>query len=329
MKFHKYDSIINDYKTVYTSRALPDGMWIATEKVHGSNLSILVTKDDVKVASRNSIIDSYSQFYRILNASSPDVFEKARRIFLYLIKQRPSATQVTLFGELAGGRYGKLTSGTRIQKGVDYSPNNFFIGFDIGIYYDNNMFVYMPKLAALQLFKDFGIFSVPVLATDTREEIMSFDPSIPTRVPALFDLPDIDGNLMEGAVFSPDITHYFGTGERIIFKKVNEQFLEKKSFKENKVQKKPDDISEELAAAIEEVSLYINNNKLSHVLSHFSDLKSSDFGMLLKSLNLEVMADYFDSTDIELAASDKKLLMKEVNKRCASLLKSEWLPTVE
>lgn len=342
MKFKKYNSIISINKSVYTGQTLPGGVWFVTEKIHGSNLSFIVTKDDIKVCSRNQVLDEDSQYYKIVKNFSDDIFQKLRRLFEgmhYILPTKDGAgdhqlEQVTVYGELAGGYYNNKSNGTRIQKGVQYSPFNFFIGFDICLFYSgdtNTTSCYLSKSDVFRILNIVGIPHVPILYCGEREAAMNFNPNCQTVVPNMFKLDPIDDNIMEGAVISPNRTAYFPDGERIIFKKVNDKFHENKSSK-NKPVKISEEVSEEFKIAANEIISLINENRLSNILSHYSDLTEKDFGTILKEMNKDVQQDWSLSTDrhiiISLTKEERKALSKLINTYCARLIRELWLPTV-
>lgn len=340
MKFKKYNSIININKSVYTEQPLPGGVWFVTEKIHGSNLSFMVTKDDIKVCSRNQVLDEDSQYYNIVKRMPDDIFQKLRYLFEGLSNLGKMGDtlgeleQVTVYGELAGGYYNNKSNGTRIQKGVQYAPFNFFIGFDICLFYSDGsstMSGYMIKSDVFHILNMVGIPHVPILYCGEREAAMNFNPNCQTVVPNMFKLDPIDDNIMEGAVISPNKTAYFPDGERIIFKKVNDKFHENKSSK-NKPAKISEEVSEEFKIAANEIISLINENRLSNILSHYSDLTEKDFGTILKEMNKDVQQDWSLSTDRHIITSltkeEMKALSKLINTYCARLIREVWLPTV-
>lgn len=171
-----------------------------------------------------------------------------------------------------------------------------------------------------------GIDHVPVLKYGDFEDLMQLDTRMQSKVPEMYSLPVVEGNMMEGVVISPVDPYFFSSGERIIFKRVNEEFAEKKSAKEKFVP--TEEMSEELKLAINEVVDFINETRLQHILSHHADLTEKDFGLILKELNVDVYNEFRDTTEISLSKADEKKLGKEINKLCSKLIKEVWLPTV-
>lgn len=346
MKFTRYNSITSINKTVYTDQPLPGGLWLVTEKVHGSNLSFLITRDEIKVCSRNQVLDDNSQFVGILKRMPDDIFPKLRELFdgmaLAASEQNSISTleQVTVYGELAGGYYNKQSEGTRIQKGVQYAPFNFFIGFDIKVFFSGESedvsytrlkSGYIDKTDAFRYFNIVGIRHVPILYCGERNGAMKFNSEDESVIPSIFNLPQIDNNIMEGVVISPDKTDYFPDGERIIFKKVNEAFHEKKSHRE-KAFKETKEMSEEFKVAANEILDLITENRLENILSHYSDLTEKDFPVILKEMNKDVQQDWALTTSHHIISTlekeEMKALSKLVNTHCAKLIRDVWLPTV-
>lgn len=134
--------------------------WVSTEKVHGSNFSFIITgdldtvndnvddNDDTKgisiaVGKRSGILEVGDVFFPGAVAAVRPRYESAcRRAFRLLAKQFSESdarsfrvTQVVVFGELFGGRYGYQKHAANrvvpIQKEVHYCEGFDFYAFDV------------------------------------------------------------------------------------------------------------------------------------------------------------------------------------------------------
>lgn len=112
--------------------------WVVTEKVHGTNFSIVTDGINLRAAKRTGLLTAadakcFFGFDALLIALEDPIV----RLFAFVREHiAPAAKFVAVFGELAGGEYHhadvpRSLLGRRVQHGVQYSPDNFFYGFDI------------------------------------------------------------------------------------------------------------------------------------------------------------------------------------------------------
>lgn len=97
----KYPSIENHFNVNKSKKIMAwiDKEFYATEKIHGSNIQIKITKHDIAYFSRNREITDPDPFYtRLLNSTNtPKIIEVATK---YL--QDQNLTEIYIFGELYG-----------------------------------------------------------------------------------------------------------------------------------------------------------------------------------------------------------------------------------
>lgn len=171
--FTEYPSITDTVHQAQFLHQLPAWLtddateWVATEKVHGSNFTILTDGNTISAAKRTGLLT---------RADSPAFFE-----FVYLLEDAKDAilsayelttkwlretvmqhggdlstlvsgapVKVALICELAGGEYPHPhvpvdLRGTRVQTGVYYAPFNFLYGFDIAIESGAALAGYLPS----------------------------------------------------------------------------------------------------------------------------------------------------------------------------------------
>jgi len=118
MKFTKYNEIENTTnKVLYEFKESPlynpKDIWVVTEKVHGSNLSIF--KDDngkIVAAKRTNILDiessSFFNFQKIFDKYNfENLINTVENYVKYAAKDEllKEFTEVTIYGELCGGKY--------------------------------------------------------------------------------------------------------------------------------------------------------------------------------------------------------------------------------
>lgn len=149
MKFTKYNEIENiTNKVLYEFKESPlynpKDIWVVTEKVHGSNLSIF--KDDngnIVAAKRTDILDtelsSFFNFQKIFDKYNfENLINTVENYVKYAAKDEllKEFTEVTIYGELCGGKYQDMPAIPNVklvQKEIQYSNDTEFIIFDIKV----------------------------------------------------------------------------------------------------------------------------------------------------------------------------------------------------
>ena len=154
MKFHYYDSIENSYQEKFLEQVRefnePNITCVATEKIHGSNLSLISDgSSTVRVAKRGSFLGESA--LSIFNRADI-IYEKYKKIMPQLFQvtkdivrdmYNVEITSMNLFGEIFGGYYPSVKSvpsGVKpVQKGVAYTNTIEFAAFDIYVTYEKGI----------------------------------------------------------------------------------------------------------------------------------------------------------------------------------------------
>ena len=247
--FKKYPSIENHYKEKAIVQIRKHGYdnpnitWIATEKVHGTNLSLVVNETEngtnVQVAKRSGIISPEEQFYegeKMLDRYQPNVIsvidlvvEKAYGKDAHKHYLSGNIT-VQFYGEHYGGYYDNVCAGKTIQKGIQYCPDTDWIVFDIMVNYHDGVVdskVWLNHDQVVEICKEAGLNVVPEIGRGTFNEMIEIDTVFETKIPAMHWLKQLDGNYAEGVVLKPIVPLVFNNGERVILKKKSPMFTEK------------------------------------------------------------------------------------------------------
>jgi len=116
MKFHHYASIENTYQDKFIKEIHefndPAIICVATEKIHGSNLSFIFDgTDDIRIAKRSSFIEKASLhlfnradlIYEKYAKMIPELFQITKTIVLE--KYNAETTSMHLYSEIFGGYY--------------------------------------------------------------------------------------------------------------------------------------------------------------------------------------------------------------------------------
>ncbi|MBR5037739.1 MAG: RNA ligase, Rnl2 family [Prevotella sp.] len=337
LEFKKYSSIENSFNREFMEKVMTempaDLEYVVQEKVHGANTSFLCDGYDVKFAKRTSVLAEGENFYEY--AELLETYKDRVLSLFGRVKARfPEITHISVFGEMFGGRYPhedvkvshKLSL---IQKGVCYTPEHEFYGFDIYLFEDENS-RFLPVDKVNELFEAEGFFYAKTLFRGTLTECLKYPNAFESQIAKWLGLPAIDDNICEGVVIRPVVPMYLRNGSRVLIKNKNERFSEKKSAKtRNKLFAEPVPYSEALKALIPEAEVYVTENRLTNVVSHIGEVHfPKDFGKVMGLFSKDVLDDFLKEHGSAYTALDKceqKSLNKELNKLCTTLVKKVYM----
>jgi Rnl2 family RNA ligase len=234
--------------------------WIALEKIHGANFSFITDGTTVRTAKRSGFIQN--EYIKPDGSKHPGEYfyhhnlieDKYREDILQLYELIENSgmvaperlIQIQVFGEFFGGSYPGFTDKTPIQKGVHYCPEADFLVFDIrvdfiysfasvckdhdretisqtDIRYNSE---YLPHSQVEQFISQLPkLRTVPIVKRGSFDELITLDPVFQTRIPDLYGLEPIEGNMAEGYVFKQDGPHS-AHHSRPLIKSKNSTFAE-------------------------------------------------------------------------------------------------------
>jgi Rnl2 family RNA ligase len=327
MSFKKYPSIENTYreKTIKEIKkfGFDLGVWVVTNKVHGANFSFWCDGENVLCAKRNGFLKPDDNFYGFQEIAS-DYKDRVIKATLDIQSSLNDKVIVVFYGEIFGGSYphpdvSSKVQGTKVQKGVYYCPMNDFYLFDITF---NGRF--MTFNAVEKIGKKYGFIYAESLFMGSFEDCLNFDPVFEDPLYKVYGFPKIENNMSEGIVLKPVIPAYFPNGSRCILKNKNPSFNEK-TRKKKKVHK---EIPVHLKEKIENISMYVTENRLKNVLSHSEKIGQKEFGKLMKFFVCDIIEDYEkDNGSIYNGIEDKKekkVINKALNKMCSDLIRPNF-----
>ncbi|MFE1414821.1 RNA ligase family protein [Streptomyces sp. NPDC058746] len=185
--------------------------WVASEKVHGANFAVVCDAAGARPAKRRELLgesglDDFFGVGRIWPALAVAA-ERCAAALRRAYGTAPSAP-VTVYGELAGGRYPHPdvppSPGTEpVQTGVWYAPGLLWLPFDATVETAGKGTRWVGDRALREAAGAAGLHCAPLIARGTLAQVQERTPVFPTRVPALLDLPELPGNLAEGLVVKP------------------------------------------------------------------------------------------------------------------------------
>lgn len=307
MEFVKYNSLENSYRERFMSSIFDntdyEGIWYATEKLHGTNFSFLVTNDanDVTPCKRSGPILENEKFYNY-----KVVFDKykelAKRISLFL------DTDVQIYGEMVG---------PSIFNSPNYGEQDFYV-FDILKKTDDG-YKYLPFYTVVTLCMKFGFKVVPVLGYfESKQEALKYHDEWEAKD---FEFESILGKgTAEGFVLKPNNSYELPSGKRVIIKCKTSKFSENKS---KKTREKPK-LSPENLKDLDIFNDYLNENRLDSALSKIGNKEDPKiFSTLLKEIIQDILED-IEKDEIKI----NKSLGREFSKVVSNFLKKNWLAKI-
>ena len=178
--------------------------WIVTEKIHGSNLSIIVFKDNdnimVQFAKRTKILNDFENFfsYKLIK----DKLEtSAKRLYNILLKVY-DFDSIQIYGELYGGYYNHpdiKNLNMPIQTGISYSPDIQYVAYDIMINKKDSK-KYLNYIDTIEFLKESDFDVLKSIFVGKYSEAMFFNPRFESEIYKKFGLPKIKNNFAEGIV---------------------------------------------------------------------------------------------------------------------------------
>jgi len=321
LRFRRYTSITGPTSTLIMEQFMNEGWtddnhrWVATEKVHGANLSFCTDGTSITCSKRTSQLspgEKFCDWELLLERVKPKVLH----LFELMQPKHPSAI-ITLDGEIFGGIYPhkevpKDPAVTiHVQKGVYYCPDIKFYAFDIWAMGHS----FLPYYDFERYCTEAGIFYAEPLMTGTFKELIDFpvDTHI-TTLPAKFGLPPIENNIAEGIVLKPVTGGTTSKGSRVVLKVKSEPFKEVSGM--NMIGKKLHEpkqgppVAEHLYQHCQQLKCYVTENRLRNVLSKIGEVKGSERGKLIGMLAKDALTDYQDDTPAfgELKKEEQKII---------------------
>ena len=337
LEFKKYSSIENSFSTEYMEKVMlempKDLEYVVQEKVHGANVSFLCDGIEVEFAKRTALVAKGEKFYEyeaLLNTYK----DKIIRLFQDVVAKYPTTRQISVFGEMFGGKYPHKEVPlnreiTMIQKGVCYTPEHEFYGFDIYIF-SEECNKYLSVDETNELFENGGFIYAKTLFRGTLTECLRYPNAFQSKIAEWLGLPAIEDNICEGVVIRPVVPMYLRNRERVLIKNKNERFAEKKSVKvRNKLFIEPIPYSNELKNLLSEAEAYITQNRLNNVISHIGAVEwEKNLGKSIGMFSKDVLTDFLKEHGGSYAALckyEQKQFNKELNKLCTRLVKESYM----
>ncbi|WP_338678016.1 RNA ligase family protein [Streptomyces sp. SCSIO 30461] len=182
--------------------------WIAVEKVHGAHFAIVCDDAGVRPAKRRELLgdDALDGFFGVSRVW-PELSVAVARFASALRSEWGDAAVVTVYGELAGGCYPHpdvpaVAGAEPVQTGVWYAPGLHWLPFDATVETAGGR-CWISDRALREAAVAAGLMCAPALGCGVLNRLQELPRAFPSRVPALFGLPELVDNLAEGYVLKP------------------------------------------------------------------------------------------------------------------------------
>jgi Rnl2 family RNA ligase len=333
--FKKYSSLENHYNSKFIEKlyslGLTGGEWVAREKIHGTNFSLIIERDKVTCAKRTGPILPAEDFYgyEIVLKKYDKAIKGVQEVMDSISTSVPVTYQV--FGEFAGGG---------IQKGVDYGEKDFYV-FDIIINTESGDTYYMSDYEMQDFCNTFGFKMAPMLGRGTFDALIMIPNDLDSVLAAynvtasedlveanncVFDANVIGDNTAEGYVLKPCFPKWLPNGARVAIKCKNSKFSEKK--KSDKPIKAKVELSKADNKLVGILACYVTLNRVNNVISKIGEIGPKDFGKVM-GLTVQDILEETSREGITLTQADNpSLIKKELVKMVQDVLRPAWIELV-
>ena len=345
MKFEKYNDIENGYRERFINeirKTVPsDEVFVALNKIDGSQFSFYVDDNEVRVSKRSCLINSKDNFngsdkiFEKYHDRMKDLLEIVRENYRSYNLKFPYVIQsIVVDCEIFGGSYPhpevERVQGAKVVQGrVFYTPFNDIAAYDLRIGYGINdgdfEYQYLPWDLAMRFLMMCDIPMTTTMASGTLDQMLNLNPEFLDPTYIRYKLPLIENNFSEGYVIKPLHQEYkTNHGERVIFKHKNPKFAEKS--KKTKV-KTEIEMSEEAQNYLDEIISHVSDSRFASVASKLTDEEKKNFSLLMKEMASDTLKDFGKDNpnwQDSISKAEEKNIMKTLNKAIATIVQKNW-----
>jgi len=322
--FKKWKDIENSckekmIKKFFNTYTFEDEIFQVTEKIHGSNLSIIFYPDGHREYARRSGVLKDENFYNYKEAfkkeNNPDLYIFLNAIQQFAIK---NGQIIQLIGELFG---------KGVQKGIYYGEGIYWRWF--GTYANEEFLAVEDEELLLSKIEDLGFdvypdkIRVPLLclfsnissAKDFIDQVKQID----LEKDSLLTPPGYNKkNIAEGVVIRPYNRNYAINHQWFLFKYKHPKF-EEIIMGKNKAKKPKVKVSEKVQNIAQEMCRYVNENRTESLFSKEGEIQDEkQIGEYIKLYLEDIYKDcLLDLKDL------KKEEKKYINKQMTNLIVKE------
>lgn len=334
--FEKYSSLENHYNGKFIEKIRNAGFdvsetWVAREKIHGTNFSIIIERDRVTCAKRTGPILPAEDFfgYSVILKKYNDSIKAVQ----HTIKEGAS---MQIFGEFAGGG---------IQKGVNYGEKDFYV-FDILVKTAEGTNQFVDDYMMETMCNTFGFKTAPLLGRGKFDDLAKLPNDLLSVVNEYNEcLEDDRVNLTnvnscqfkavpaaddqtpaEGYVLKPCYPKFFSNGSRVAIKCKNSKFSEKA--KSDKPIKAKVELTANDKVALSTLAQYATLNRVNNVISKIGEITAKDFGKVM-GLTVQDILEEAGREEIHITDADNPdIVKKELITYVQGVIRPVWIELV-
>lgn len=331
--FEKYSTLENHYNGKFIERIRNAGFdvsetWVAREKIHGTNFSVIVTKDSIQPAKRTGPILPAEDFfgYMVIMGRYNESFKAVQAALT------GATVAYQIFGEFAGGG---------IQKGVDYGEKDFYV-FDIKVTTESGESSYVDDFMMERMCNVFGLKMAPLLGRGKFDDLIQIPNMLDVVVNRYnqaieahgleeanttpFQVVVSESNIAEGYVLKPCYPKFFPNGSRVAIKCKNSKFSEKaKSDKPIKAKVELTDVDK---VAFSTLAAYATLNRVNNVISKIGQVGPKDFGKVM-GLTVQDILEEAGREEIFITDADNPdVVKKELVNYVQGVIRPVWIELV-
>jgi Rnl2 family RNA ligase len=329
--FEKYSSLENHYNGKFIEKIRNAGfdvteLWVAREKIHGTNFSIIIERDEVTCAKRTGPILPAEDFfgYSVILKKYNDSIKAVQ----HNIKDGAS---MQIFGEFAGGG---------IQKGVDYGEKDFYV-FDILVKTKEGTNQFVDDYMMETICNTFGFKLAPLLGRGKFDDLIQLPNMLDVVVNDYNKLAEEDllqanrkvwkaivaeDNIAEGYVLKPCYPKFFPNGSRVAIKCKNSKFSEKaKSDKPIKAKAVLTDVDK---VTLSTLAAYATLNRVNNVISKIGQVSPKDFGKVLGLTIQDILEEAGREEIFIIDADQPDVVKKELVTYVQGVIRPAWIELV-
>lgn len=343
MEFKKYSSIsrnqrldngyVSDFVEYLHLNNYMDVECIVQQKIHGTNFNIHIDNTgNIKVGKRSGFLPDNNTFMGGHNVHLVEANrDKYLRLFAELYECYGELNQISIYTELAGGKFGDKVGTapnglnySAIQGNADYCANQFIYHYDI---YIPKLGQFLNPLESMKLFQKFDLFYAKELARGSMEDMLKFE--LKTNHVSLA----LEGSQLrepEGIVIKSieEDRMYTGRG-RIVVKKINPSFEQAKKSNKVKTSKSSKGLSNDALEYFKIAKSMVSETRVESVLGNMGYSSQAFEGKLFGQTLSNTVADIHKEMEefnhgLVLSNYDYKSINKNLSSQIAPILKS-WL----
>jgi Rnl2 family RNA ligase len=317
LEFKKYRSIHNTSLESVIDRVELEGYanmaWVATNKIHGSNFSLMASADSIIPCTKEGIMpEKHSHYGHEL--MMPYLTRIIREMQSYFGKN------IQVYFELFGGSYPheNVTVDkrfSRVMKGVWYCPSIDVRVIDIKV---DGIFLDFDEM--VEITERYNLMPSKAMHRGSFYDMIQLDPEFEDPTYKEYNLPKIEGNISEGYVLRPVKELMFNNGRRVILKQKSKKFSEKKN-RPRKVRSAVV-LNEAERKAFDNLNACVTENRLNNILSHGDTFTEKDFHKLMGLMIQDIFKEESSEAYVQnLEKLEKKRVNRLLQKEVANLIR--------